>query len=842
MLTTAYYFVQVILCSAVMMGYYMLVLRNKKFHQYNRFYLLAVAVLSWLVPLIKIQLNPGNADINPEMMRLLAVLADNNSAIEATVANPQFTFNWELLVTGVYIAVTGMFLFFLVRGIYRLYRLLRTHSCKNVGDVYLILTQAEGTPFSFFRYIFWNDEIDIRSEAGKQILQHELTHVRQRHTIDKLVVQILLIGGWFNPFFWLLKKEMEMIHEFIADKKAVNNGDTALLAQMLLTAAYPKRKFELAHPFFFSPIKRRLLMLTNNADPRFSYLRRLVVLPLLAVVVVFFAFRNKEYNQGKTISVETVVESVVNSIAASVSGKDEPAASASMASIALNGRYTVVIDAGHGGADNGTFGADGTSEKSITLELAKLIKELNANDRINIELTRSKDITQSVAERNRMITELRPELVISLHCNSALAREADKSSGMEIMISQQTASPEKKEGNHRIASYMANTLKANGATKIIDNSARKLYMIDQPSCPAVLFEAGYITNPSDLAKLKTASYRERLAVSLLNAIQYYLKGLEYNARTNDTPTFEADTIRFLTKGSGDDLILSRPEGANRLQFSTVNNIKDDNLFDRWKVDSTRRPLFVINGELVSQEEFRQLNPNSVTDVRILKDQAAIDKYGEPARNGVIDIRTRKDSVKLWISLPNKENSEYQAFLNANPDVKAYRWSVEPASFIVTLKDGTTETYLINNPESMKRAERKYDKLPVMPKLPAKTIQLKADSIHLSDVTVRATRTPPPQVLPECKEGTAGFLKYISSNINVKSIRANGAPAGQYQIAMSFMVDAGGRISDFRTDKVNGYGIDAEMARLIKEGPGWNPAKRDNVPVAYRQRVVINFAV
>jgi beta-lactamase regulating signal transducer with metallopeptidase domain len=180
-----------------------------------------------------------------------------------------------------------------------LYRLLRDHSCKNVGDVYLVLTQAKGTPFSFFRYIFWNEEIDIRSEAGKQILQHELTHVQQKHSFDKLFIQVMLIGGWFNPFFWLLRKEMDMIHEFIADKKAVNNGDTAALAQMLLTAAYPQQQFALTHPFFFSPIRRRLLMLTNNKNPRYSYIRRLVVLPLLAIVIVLFAFRSKD--RGRTL-------------------------------------------------------------------------------------------------------------------------------------------------------------------------------------------------------------------------------------------------------------------------------------------------------------------------------------------------------------------------------------------------------------------------------------------------------------------------------------------------------------------------------------------------------------
>jgi beta-lactamase regulating signal transducer with metallopeptidase domain len=294
MLTIAYYFLQVVLCSGMLMGYYWLVLRNKRFHQYNRFYLLAAALLAWIVPLLKISWNrPLLHSETPQVMNILSAVAANNTQIETTLNQKTFIWNWDLLASGIYLAVASVLLFAMLHAFVKLYRLLKHHSCKNVGDVFLIHTQAKGTPFSFFRYIFWNEAIDIRSEAGQQILKHELTHVQQKHSFDKIFIQLTLVAGWFNPFFWMLRREMEMIHEFIADKKAVNNGDTAALAQMLLTAAYPQQKFAMTHPFFFSPIKRRLLMLTNNKNPRFSYIRRLVVLPLLAIVIVLFAFQKQ---------------------------------------------------------------------------------------------------------------------------------------------------------------------------------------------------------------------------------------------------------------------------------------------------------------------------------------------------------------------------------------------------------------------------------------------------------------------------------------------------------------------------------------------------------------------
>lgn len=206
MLSTAYYFLQVVLCSAIMMSYYWIALRNKKFHQYNRFYLLAVALFSWLVPLIKIQWVTTYSN-EQQVIRFLSVVADNNSELEAVIGSKGFHWSMESIVSFAYLLIAAFLLAFLLRAFYRIYNLLKTNSCKKVGDVFLIITQAKGTPFSFFRYIFWNEEIDIRSASGKQILQHELTHVQQKHSVDKLLIQFMLIPGWFNPFSGCLKKK-----------------------------------------------------------------------------------------------------------------------------------------------------------------------------------------------------------------------------------------------------------------------------------------------------------------------------------------------------------------------------------------------------------------------------------------------------------------------------------------------------------------------------------------------------------------------------------------------------------------------------------------------------------
>lgn len=642
MLAIAYYFLQVIVCSAVMMGYYWLVLRNKRFHQYNRFYLLAVALLSWMVPLIKIQWSKP-LTYNRDMMQWLYVVANNNSEMEETIHSKGFLWNWDTAAATLYVAVAGLILLLTVRTLIRLYRLLKTHSCRSVEDVYLILTRAKGTPFSFFRYIFWNEAIDLRSESGKQILQHELTHVRQKHSVDKLFIQLVLVAGWFNPFFWLLRREMDMIHEFIADKKAVANGDTVSLAQMLLTAAYPQQQFALTNPFFFSPIKRRLQMLTNNKNPRFTYVRRLVVLPLLAVVVMLFAFRNKERHTSLSVGtvMENVVKVMVNEVSETPAGRQE---TISTISYALNKQYTVVIDAGHGGKDNGAMSADGTIEKNIALAVAQRIKALNSNERLNIVLTRESDIYHSVEEKAQFANAQRPDLFISLHCDNTASASLQ---GISLFIANKEKAKDY-QANYKLANYMASSLGELNKLRGIQSSNKGIWVLQEVNCPSVLIETGFMSNQSDMANLKSPAYQEKMAGAILIGVQKYL-----SAHENQTTAIPGDTTIVVK-------------------------------------DTAAHPLFVVDGEKMGRKGLKELklNPNDIANISVLKDQAALQKYGEEGKNGVIEITTKKPAPD---STTTKQQSESDLIMKKLNDLKRGNeksYFVIDGKSVITTKGGT----------------------------------------------------------------------------------------------------------------------------------------------------------
>ncbi len=648
MQTTIYYFLQVVFCSAIMMGYYWLVLRDNKFHQYNRFYLLAIAALSWIVPLIKIHWNETNFSEDTNIYYFLSAVAENNTEIESSFKLNWYNISWQNGLKLLYIGGALLLLGSLIVSLLRIYQLYKSNRTSSLGQIDLVITNAKGTPYSFFKYIFWNEAIDMTSTTGQQILQHEITHVKEKHSYDKLFVQLILIAGWFNPLFWLIKKELHMIHEFIADKKCVDNGDTASLAQMLLTAAYPQHNFSLTNSFFFSPIKRRIAMLSKQPTTRFSYLRRLIVLPLLAIIVVLVAFRNKETTQPIS------VESVINTIYKDISGKPTPSVAPLM--VDLKKDYTIVINAGHGGADKGAVGVDGKStEAALTLELANTIKSLNQNARLNLVLTRNEDETQSVVEVAAIANKANPDLFVSLHFN---ASKNNGLSGTEIYIAN-PAKTNSYKSHLQFANQLANDL---DDLKIPFNGIKSrkhgVYVLQNVNCPSVLVEAGYLSNSADFEKIKTEEFRAQLAVAVLNGIQKYLsakeKGLVDGAFKAKSETTIDKPIAFAAQK---DTSIVKLDSTTTMQL-------DKSYFEfqnRININYAKA-LFLVDGKIIDKSEISMIHPSKIKSFEVINAKTALEIFGEEGKNGVIKITLFNSNGRaVKVGMPFKAESYDKVF-------------------------------------------------------------------------------------------------------------------------------------------------------------------------------------
>ncbi len=310
MITLAWYILKVIVASGILSAYYFIALRNKAFHGWNRFYLLASVFISLVSPLITINVFKNNDTDNGKVISILRTINAGDEAINFYNKNSSIHLTVQNLVESIYILVTVVFFIIFFITLYRIQKLKQNYPLTKLDEINFFSTNAKGTPFSFFNSIFWNIAIDLNSHAGQQIFNHEVAHVKEKHSYDKICMNALLIFFWINPFFWLMRKELNMIHEFIADKKAVENSGLSGFAEMILNTVYPSQNFSLTNHFFYSPLKRRIRMLTKNKNPKVNYLSRLIALPIAAIIFFGFTIHVKSINNNVTPAISSEISGV----------------------------------------------------------------------------------------------------------------------------------------------------------------------------------------------------------------------------------------------------------------------------------------------------------------------------------------------------------------------------------------------------------------------------------------------------------------------------------------------------------------------------------------------------
>jgi beta-lactamase regulating signal transducer with metallopeptidase domain len=347
-----FYLLQVVAASGLLYGYYHFVLRNKRFHRYNRFYLLAAVVISIIIPFFNIPVYFSKDEAATlAVFQTLQVFSSavveepvTNAAVHETSSAAWITL--ENLIYLFYITILSFFFLRVLVSLFKIRTLIKSNTAEKIDKIEFINTNEPGTPFSFFRWLFWNRKIELNSEKGEQIFRHELFHIQQKHSWDIIFMELISTIFWLNPFFHLMKKELKAIHEFLADEFAITENRNWQYAELLLMQALNTNN-RLVNPFFHNQIKRRIAMITSSSKPSYRYLRKLMVLPLAGIVIFLFAFNYK----NKQNSDPHEFEKSINSI-------------------------TVVVDAGHGGTDIGVKSPDGKyAESKLCLQIAQKMEK-----------------------------------------------------------------------------------------------------------------------------------------------------------------------------------------------------------------------------------------------------------------------------------------------------------------------------------------------------------------------------------------------------------------------------------------------------------------------------------
>ena len=284
------YILKSALCLAAFYLFYRLLLSRDTFHRFNRVALLCVLVLSAVVPLIEVS-TTETSGVGQTMLTLEEWLALAEAMAEAVPAEPVEPSRavWPLVLLAVYGA--GV-LFFLVRNVcslFRLGQLLRGtsredihHYVKDAPRVLLLVHEQDIAPFSWMRCIVIARK-DLE-EDGRPILVHELAHIRLGHSWDLLLADLCCFVQWFNPAAWLLKQELQAVHEYEADEAVLSAGVNAREYQLLLIKkAVGTRLYSMANSLNHSKLKKRITMM-QRARAKLLY-----VLPLAAVAVAAFA-------------------------------------------------------------------------------------------------------------------------------------------------------------------------------------------------------------------------------------------------------------------------------------------------------------------------------------------------------------------------------------------------------------------------------------------------------------------------------------------------------------------------------------------------------------------------
>ena len=277
------YLLKSMILSGIFFGYYTLFLKNTIYHAYNRFYLLASMALSLAIPFFKLSMFSITEEQAAGAKQVLIYLTQlpASPVQEENIA-------WEIIVMA---TISSLFVCYLVYSVLRIFRLKAMNSHTQMGEFTFIETDLDEAPFSFFSNLFWKKSISIEDESGQKILKHELAHIREKHSWDRLFSQIICAVFWMNPFNWFIQKELQNIHEFIADREAVGAGEVDAFAKMLLQTYYSNHFLNPSHSFYYSSIKRRIIMLTTSKTPKYAYLRKVAVLPLLAFILALFSIQ-----------------------------------------------------------------------------------------------------------------------------------------------------------------------------------------------------------------------------------------------------------------------------------------------------------------------------------------------------------------------------------------------------------------------------------------------------------------------------------------------------------------------------------------------------------------------
>jgi TonB family protein len=274
---------------------YVIFLRKETFFRLNRLFLLGSLLFSVVLPFLKFRVY----EPQPVMLTEITVTPYRNVLESVTVYGQDLSVTIEQAVLSatllIWIYLAGV-AFFLGRFLFRVAQIVvvilknpvRKHDRFN-----LVILEKECSPFSFMNYIFVSRPLQ-NSEGYDRMMAHEMEHIRQGHSLDVLILELLTAFQWFNPFMWMLRRAIRENHEFLADQAVLGSGVKRGYYKKLLLNQFAGDQLVLTNNFNYSLIKKRIKMMSKMKSSKIANVKIILGVFTALALIVFFACEQKE--------------------------------------------------------------------------------------------------------------------------------------------------------------------------------------------------------------------------------------------------------------------------------------------------------------------------------------------------------------------------------------------------------------------------------------------------------------------------------------------------------------------------------------------------------------------
>ncbi len=606
------YIIKFSICLSLVTLFYYLFLRKITFYNWNRWYLLVYPLACFLFPLLDIGwwMEAGTVDL--AVLKELPAMGNWKPGLSPETSEPvnYWTYVYILLLAGSAVMLVRIIIQYL-----SLMQLSKRATWLAGEAIKLYAVEDSIIPFSFGRSVYVNPSLHSEEDL-KEIIRHEMVHVRQHHTADMMMAELILVLNWFNPFAWMLRHAIRQNLEFIADRQVLTHGVDRRQYQFLLVKVVGQRNFSLASHLNFSALKTRIAMMNKIRSARIHLVKFAFAVPLAAVLLL--AFRKKS-EAGERVEEKKELQSA--------------------GSPALR---LLEVESAEGW--NGLIGVHKDTVPAI--------------EKIYTTGPNKKGYFFRITEKNGKsevtILDKKKKLVKSMSLEEWEANQSE----YEKTYGQWAPPPPPPAAPVPPAAPAAKALPAAPAAPAAPATAPGSAPAPPPVSPAsppapptppakkdgivIVGEGNPVMQLEDNGEARVSANAVRLKVQGDKSPLYFVDGKEWHQ--DDISLINPDQIKSISvlkeesatskygdRGKHGVILIETKRGESRAgginMAAAVGPVKV-------------APLYIVDGKELAPEEFQKMEPEDIESVSVYKDKKALEKFGEKGRNGVVVIKRK----------------------------------------------------------------------------------------------------------------------------------------------------------------------------------------------------------